>query len=495
MYLLLVENNYISSREIKNLLDRNKIDCEVLKCSSSDSLLDIAGKLSPDIVVIDFDFYINDSEIIVQKLRKFSPGAYILAFVDSDHFTKLYKAIEIGIDDYMVKPLQHEDIILRVKLGLQRKGMHNQSNVTSEKVVKQKDLFIDLADAFSRKIEEEEAEVGQIYNISDESNDYFVRQKFSVEDEIEIIEVLDIDDDEDLNSVTIGEIEDNIEETPAVLEELEDPEDIEDLEELKGHDEKSELEEDVDEFETFHEPVLDYPDDLADESDNIVTIPVEEEIEEEVVEEPEPEEKPEIVHSLSADTDIVITDEKTEEMKSNEGWPETAAAKDEDLSHSQTFFDDWSYSRSDEQVLEESESEDLKEDFIEPENKNKEKPEVLESKREEALYIFDNPPEKLEDAELFGMHAEQKKVDSKTFEEIFGANESEPTGNKTDKSGEGRVEYFFRAKKSDKQDKRIILEKTDKPSGNGRSRKITGSILTASLLMILITISVYLYAT
>lgn len=158
MYLLLVDNSFISSREIKSLLDKNKIKCEIVNCSSSEALLDIAEKLSPDIVIIDFDFFIDDSADIVRELRKHSEEAYMLAFIDPDHYEKLYEAIEEGIDDYLVKPLQREDIMLRIKMGLQRKTMQIEkpaASVTQDQEIDRK-LFLDIADAFGKQTKEVE---------------------------------------------------------------------------------------------------------------------------------------------------------------------------------------------------------------------------------------------------------------------------------------------------------------------------------------------------
>jgi DNA-binding response OmpR family regulator len=120
LYLLLVDNSYISPRDIKILLDKNRISCDVVTCSSSKVLLDLSEKLKPDIVIIDFDFFSDDPIDIVNKLRHTCPPAYILAFVERDHYDYLYEAVEEGVNDYLVKPLQHEDVMLRIKMGLQR---------------------------------------------------------------------------------------------------------------------------------------------------------------------------------------------------------------------------------------------------------------------------------------------------------------------------------------------------------------------------------------
>jgi signal peptidase I len=174
LYLLLAENNYISSREIKSLLDKNRISCEIVNCSSADALLDIAEKIAPDIVIIDFDLFLDDSANIVKELRRHSSGAYILAFVDPDHYDRLHQAIDDGIDNYMVKPLQREDVLLRLKMGLQNHSSYSSSRiedqaavvepvqkaspVAEEAVADSKKMFEDLADLFGKQFE---AEVGQ----------------------------------------------------------------------------------------------------------------------------------------------------------------------------------------------------------------------------------------------------------------------------------------------------------------------------------------------
>ncbi len=118
MYLLLVENNYISSRDIKGLFDTNNIRCEVVNTFSSKSLIDLAQKLTPEFVIVDFDFFNEDPVSIVRELRHRTPQAYIIAFADPDFYQDLGRAIEAGVNDYLIKPLQREDVLIRLKMGL-----------------------------------------------------------------------------------------------------------------------------------------------------------------------------------------------------------------------------------------------------------------------------------------------------------------------------------------------------------------------------------------
>ena len=127
MYLLLVENNYISSRDIKVLFDANNIGCEVVNTSSSKSLIDLAQKLTPEFVIVDFDFFTDDPVSIIKELHQLTPHAYIIAFADPDFYQNLDQAIEAGVNDYLIKPLQREDVLLRIKMGL-----HHLKTVATE---------------------------------------------------------------------------------------------------------------------------------------------------------------------------------------------------------------------------------------------------------------------------------------------------------------------------------------------------------------------------
>lgn len=120
LYLLLVDNAYISPRDLKNLFDKNETSCEVIACSTSKVLVDLFKKLKPDIVIVDYGHFSDDPVDIVKKLHHACPHAYILAFVEHDQYHNLFETLEEGVNDYLVKPLQREDVMLRIKLGLQR---------------------------------------------------------------------------------------------------------------------------------------------------------------------------------------------------------------------------------------------------------------------------------------------------------------------------------------------------------------------------------------
>ncbi len=164
MYLLLVDNNDISSREIKILLDKFKVSCDIINSSSSKALIDLAEKLMPDIVIVDFNLFSDDPSDIVRKLRQSSPHAYILAFVDQEHYHKLYQAVEEGVNDYLVKPLQREDVMLRIKMGLQGRKLFTEKADLHEQQPENEEIKYGSLEDDNTVITEEEVEEEKDYD-------------------------------------------------------------------------------------------------------------------------------------------------------------------------------------------------------------------------------------------------------------------------------------------------------------------------------------------
>ena len=121
MYLLLVDHNFITSSELQEMIEQTPADREIVNCYSQETLLKIAGKISPEIVIIDFDLVKGDQASFFKSLHMKKMDAHIMVLINPDHYEDLYSAIELGaIDDYMVKPVQKEEFLARIKLAALR---------------------------------------------------------------------------------------------------------------------------------------------------------------------------------------------------------------------------------------------------------------------------------------------------------------------------------------------------------------------------------------
>ena len=123
MYLLLVDSELFTSADLQEMLKHAPDGSDIVNTYSVETLLRVAGKISPDIIIVDFDL-IDDEEAddIFKELRSISEKAHILALIDSDNYDKLFEAIDhAGVDDYIVKPIRKEELIARVQIASRRK--------------------------------------------------------------------------------------------------------------------------------------------------------------------------------------------------------------------------------------------------------------------------------------------------------------------------------------------------------------------------------------
>lgn len=479
MYLLLVENNYISSREIKSLLVKNDIECEVINCSSSKALLDIAEKISPDIVIIDFDFYIDDSAEIVNKLRQYSPEAYILAFVDPDHLGKLNQAIEMGIDNYMVKPLQRVDVMLRIRMGLMQKSekssLPDAAHYTGSKPEKLSaednlETISEIEELSHQELLEKEAD--------DEDNQY-IQFIFSDQDELE--------EEPDLDS----EMSEIIIEPETFNADWEDHADdflFEEIE-LSGPAEEAEKEEigqAIVADDILEEPELEIPGNESIFSDDI-SLPEEEMLDAFPVEEHLEE----------------LNDEVASVTESIEASPTLPEETDESIQYFEKLFSP------------EEETENTVQDIFAVENKSN-------GNKAEDLSIKNEAQDNIDDRELFGISSSGKKVDTSSFEELFDFNaerdkkkrklKAEPKKritkpakveylafdknqhHKKKSSGEKDIfdEFFSGEGEALKGESKGEPEETKEDNKSGRLIKTAGNILTVFLLLLLVSLSFFL---
>ncbi len=122
MYLLLVDHNFISSADLQEMIKQAPEGTDIVNCLSTSTLLKLAEKLSPEIVIIDFDLVSEDLADLFGALREKSSDSHVMALIDTEHYDKLYQAIDLdGVDDYMVKPIIKEEFFARIRIATKKK--------------------------------------------------------------------------------------------------------------------------------------------------------------------------------------------------------------------------------------------------------------------------------------------------------------------------------------------------------------------------------------
>ena len=97
---------------------------------------------SPDIVILDLGLPDIDGFAVLRDIRSFSGVPILILTVRGDEMDKV-KGLELGADDYVVKPFNHAELLARIKAVLRRTTMPQLKD--AEEAVISPELKIDFA--------------------------------------------------------------------------------------------------------------------------------------------------------------------------------------------------------------------------------------------------------------------------------------------------------------------------------------------------------------
>ena len=133
------------------IIDDNKDLLEVLGSSLSDTFsvsmfnepdkgLDFIKNNHTDAILLDLHIPGKDGFQIYEEVKKVKHSLPILFLTGDSDMSARVKGLEIGADDFLLKPIQNEELVARIKNRIQLSKRNTQSN----KLIKFKDLTIDL---------------------------------------------------------------------------------------------------------------------------------------------------------------------------------------------------------------------------------------------------------------------------------------------------------------------------------------------------------------
>ncbi|HWP65799.1 MAG TPA: ATPase, T2SS/T4P/T4SS family [Candidatus Limnocylindria bacterium] len=119
---LVVDDNVDLRHLVRTTLERAGLGLSVVTAQNGAEALELAALERPDVVIMDLQMPEMDGVETCRRLRAheataFVPILMLTAMGDEEHLTR---AFEAGVDDYLVKPLQREQLVLRVRRMLER---------------------------------------------------------------------------------------------------------------------------------------------------------------------------------------------------------------------------------------------------------------------------------------------------------------------------------------------------------------------------------------
>lgn len=168
MYLFLIDQKDSSTIDFQAMSEQVAAGTDLVQCISAETLLNVAEKLQPDIIAVDFDLLDHESPVFFRTLRERCPQGHILALTNPDNFQDLHLIIEQGgIDDYVFKPLKLKEFLARIHIVTSRKSFSKPEPVDRE--AEHKDLA--AAENVSTEAEKATAEPKPAEEISADEKD------------------------------------------------------------------------------------------------------------------------------------------------------------------------------------------------------------------------------------------------------------------------------------------------------------------------------------
>ena len=114
MRLLVVEDDPTISEQLRTGLTREGFDVEGVTTGR-----DALGSPVPDLVLLDLGLPDLDGRVVCRELRSRSDVPIIVVTAHGDEIDRV-SLLELGADDYVVKPFGFRELVARIRAGLRR---------------------------------------------------------------------------------------------------------------------------------------------------------------------------------------------------------------------------------------------------------------------------------------------------------------------------------------------------------------------------------------
>jgi DNA-binding response OmpR family regulator len=136
--ILVVEDEMKIARLVRDYLEHAGF--EVLVAGNGESALASARGTRPDLVVLDLGLPGRDGLDVTRELRRSSNVPIVMLTARGDEADRII-GLELGADDYIVKPFSPKELVARVRAVLRRTGSAGEGGA---EVLRAADVEVDL---------------------------------------------------------------------------------------------------------------------------------------------------------------------------------------------------------------------------------------------------------------------------------------------------------------------------------------------------------------
>ena len=176
--ILIVEDDPNISELVQMYLEKEGYNTRI--ASDGGQGLDLFRQLRPDLVLLDIMLPVMDGWSVLRTIRQDSKTPVIMLTAKGETFDKVL-GLELGADDYVVKPFDAKEVVARVKAVLRRTQGKNDNAEESKKVVTYDKLEINIANYELKvngvQIDTPPKELELIYHFASNPNRVFTRDQ------------------------------------------------------------------------------------------------------------------------------------------------------------------------------------------------------------------------------------------------------------------------------------------------------------------------------
>lgn len=132
MYILVVDDDRFANTLVQFVLHKAGYEVETL--DSPRAAIQMIEKREPDLLILDVSMpYISGFELS-QKLRNEGYEIPIIFMTAKDAIEDRLQGFEVGADDYVCKPFNHQELVARVQAVMRRSRKNGKENAQSLRV-------------------------------------------------------------------------------------------------------------------------------------------------------------------------------------------------------------------------------------------------------------------------------------------------------------------------------------------------------------------------
>lgn len=215
MYLLLVDQGFITSADLKEMIEKSPAGTDMVNSFSSATLLKLAEQVKPEIIIADLELVGDNPGDFFEQARNKGGKVHIISLTDAERYDELAKLIDAGgIDDYIIKPIHKDEFKTRVQLAARR--FSRLAAQPYEPEIEEREFVVFPT---GQTGEEEITELSDHFSLEEEPAPEIIDENFVVTDD----ETADDKPEEEAD--LFAEVDDSAEEEPVQEEALDEEED------------------------------------------------------------------------------------------------------------------------------------------------------------------------------------------------------------------------------------------------------------------------------